>query len=142
MSIQKVDMHNNLKVEIESQVITWTELLVGQIEKFKNCEAHSILNQGKALSEFIGNISHFAEFLTLSSLYLQKSNPNNKYLPIKLHLLAVLKALQVSIKNDDPIATHDLITEELRDNLIEWKITLIPHLNSKTNHTQSLSSEA
>ena len=45
MSIQKVDMHNNLKVEIESQVITWTELLVGQIEKFKNCEAHSILNQ-------------------------------------------------------------------------------------------------
>ena len=130
-------MHNSLKISIEEQVIQWTELLTNKIDSYKLVESSKFLEETNQLNEFIGKISLFVEFLTVSSLYLQKMNPSNKYLPIKLHLLAVLKALQVSVKNKDSIAAHDLITEELRDNLIEWKITLIPHLNSKVNYSVS-----
>jgi hypothetical protein len=49
---------------------------------------------------------------------------------LKLHLLSVLRGLADSVRAGDALAMHDLLTEELRDNLSLWKIQVLPRLRS------------
>lgn len=58
---------------------------------------------------------------------------------IKLHLLSVLRSLVESVRAKDKIAAHDLLTEELRDNLTMWKIKVLPMLRpARQSHSGSI----
>ncbi len=74
----------------------------------------------------------FVVFLKYTNEYMRKTIPDStvreEMLRIKLHLLSVLRALSDHVRAGDRLAVHDLITEELRDNLTLWKINVLPLL--------------
>jgi hypothetical protein len=74
----------------------------------------------------------FVVFLKYTNEYMRKTIPDSavreEMLRIKLHLLSVLRALSDHVRTKDRLAVHDLITEELRDNLTLWKINVLPLL--------------
>jgi len=74
----------------------------------------------------------FVVFAKYCGDYLRRTPQNEavreEMLKIKLHLLSVLRSLVDSIKAKDRAAAHDLLTEELRDNLTLWKIKILPLL--------------
>ncbi len=74
-------------------------------------------------------------FLKYAGDYLRRALPEDpireEMLRIKLHLLSVLRSLVEAVRARDAAVVHDLLTEELRDNLIQWKITILPLVRSK-----------
>jgi hypothetical protein len=85
----------------------------------------------------VGNVRKMVVFLKYSSQYMRKILPSEglreEILRIKLHLLSVLRALSDQLKLNDRNAVHDLITEELRDNLTLWKINVLPLLRPRVS---------
>jgi hypothetical protein len=123
MEQQNLNQQQKLLYEIEVNLIEWSDNIIKSIDFFKTVNP----NENHELLEIILNqIGSFSEFLTLTAHYLQKLYPQTDFLPLKLHLLSILKALKSSVQAEDFIAVHDLITEELRDNLTKWKITILP----------------
>ncbi|MBY0516222.1 MAG: hypothetical protein K2P81_04900 [Bacteriovoracaceae bacterium] len=90
-----------------------------------------------AVIGLIDDTRKFVVFLKYANEYMQKtigrSSIQEEMLRIKLHLLSVLRALSDYVKLNDKLAIHDLITEELRDNLTMWKINVIPLLRIQRN---------
>lgn len=51
-------------------------------------------------------------------------------LQTNLHLLSILRSLRTAVANKDHFAAHDLITQELKDNLVQWRLKLLPLIQS------------
>lgn len=85
-----------------------------------------------ALTAIIDQTRKFVVFLKYTNEYMRKTVSDSlvreEMLRIKLHLLSVLRALADHLRLGDRLAVHDLITEELRDNLTLWKINVLPLL--------------
>lgn len=85
-----------------------------------------------SLAETIDQTRKFIVFLRYTNEYMRKTLPDSlvreEMLRIKLHLLSILRALSDHVRAGDRLAVHDLITEELRDNLTLWKINVLPLL--------------
>lgn len=85
-----------------------------------------------SLSAIVDQTRKFVVFLKYTNEYMRKTIPDSvvreEMLRIKLHLLSVLRALSDHVRTGDRLAVHDLITEELRDNLTLWKINVLPLL--------------
>ncbi len=90
------------------------------------------------LMTLIDETRKFILFLKYSNEYMRKALvqaiAREEMLRIKLHLLSVLRALSDHVKHKDYYAIHDLITEELRDNLVMWKINVMPLLRPARGH--------
>ncbi len=90
------------------------------------------------LMTLIDETRKFILFLKYSNEYMRKALvqtiAKEEILRIKLHLLSVLRALSDHVKLKDYYAIHDLITEELRDNLVMWKINVMPLLRPARAH--------
>lgn len=84
----------------------------------------------KQLSRITSDIGQFVEVTTLSAKLLMKKKKFE--LPaIKeshIHLLFVMKAVNQAQLKQDAVVLDDLIKYELKDNLTQWKIDLIPQL--------------
>lgn len=83
------------------------------------------------LACIIENIDVFLH--TMNSIYqgLNKSNEYIESLPIKelqIHLLSVMKGIHASHQKQDHIMLTDLLEYELKDNLTQWKILIVPTL--------------
>lgn len=52
---------------------------------------------------------------------------------LKIHLLSVIKAIFVAKQKNDKIMLCDLIEYELKDNLTQWKINIIPKAKESVN---------
>lgn len=52
---------------------------------------------------------------------------------LKIHLLSVIKAIFLARQKDDKIMLCDLIEYELKDNLTQWKINIIPKAKKSVN---------
>lgn len=95
----------------------------------------------KLLNEYDSdNISRFVE---VSSLLSQALLPKGHVLreAIKeqhIGLLSVLKALAKAMENQDILAQEELINYELRDNLTQWKINLLPQLKIAQRESHSI----
>ena len=91
-----------------------------------------------SISAVIDQTRKFVVFLKYTNEYLRKTIQNStvreEMLRIKLHLLSVLRALSDHVRAGDRLAVHDLITEELRDNLTLWKINVLPLLRPLRTH--------
>jgi hypothetical protein len=81
------------------------------------------------------NLTQFIELTTLTSrmITLKKSMTFNEVKNSHIHLLFVLKGInQAQLKNDEMIL-EDLIKYELKDNLTQWKINIIPTIKRMLN---------
>jgi len=120
----------------EMTVLIHTTLSETVSELSRDIEALKVtppLNLSDAsLSAIIDQTRKFVVFLKYTNEYMRKTLPDSvvreEMLRIKLHLLSVLRALSDHVRNGDRLAVHDLITEELRDNLTLWKINVLPLL--------------
>jgi hypothetical protein len=82
----------------------------------------------------ISETHHLVVFLKHAGDYLRRgagdASLREEMVRLKLHLLSVLRGLADSVRAGDALAMHDLLTEELRDNLSLWKIQVLPRLRS------------
>jgi hypothetical protein len=87
------------------------------------------------LSRLSSDITNFVELTTLLSKIL--TTKKNITLPeIKtshIHLLFILKGINQAQQKNDSLVLEDLIKHELKDNLTQWKIDLIPSIKRQLN---------
>ena len=84
----------------------------------------------KKIIKLTSDIGQFVELTTLLSKLITK-NTNQTIQGIKeshIHLLFLLKAMNQAQLKQDYIALEELIKYELKDNLTQWKINLIPQI--------------
>ena len=105
-------------------------------------EISSILeNQSKAIShqrslELTMLSLKLSQFVELTSLLTRYMLRDHEQLKIKIkenhiQLLYLMKAVHQAFSAGDEIAMEELINYELRDNLTQWKIDLLPQLKMK-----------
>ncbi len=56
-----------------------------------------------------------------SPLYIQAMN-------LQIHLLSTFKYIQVAYKKNDTIMLQDLLINDLKDNLLQWKVNIMPYM--------------
>jgi hypothetical protein len=82
------------------------------------------------IAALTGNISQFVEITTLLSRAVMKKK--QKSLPLikesHLQLLYIVKAMNQAMLKQDDLVLEELIKYELKDNLTQWKIDLIPQI--------------
>lgn len=80
------------------------------------------------LADLTTDISKFVEITTLLSCLLMSKKKINipEIKQSHIHLLFVLKGLNQAQQKMDSMVLEDLIKYELKDNLTQWKIDLIP----------------
>ena len=87
------------------------------------------------LIKLTGDLSKFVELTTLLSKIVL-SRKNLAISGIKdshIHLLFIVKAMNQTQLKQDIIALEELIKYELKDNLTQWKIDLIPQIKKILN---------
>lgn len=84
----------------------------------------SELEKNRQLGILTTNISSFVEISTLSAKYNRLNSIDFKENHISL--LFIVKAINHAVMKSDWIALEELIKYELKDNLTQWKINLIP----------------
>lgn len=97
--------------------------------------------------EFGYSLSKLAKIIDAIDLLLQsmnhlvqelKSNIDFTYTPLKelqIHLLSVLRAISNAKSSEDYIMLTDLLEYELKDNLTQWKIIILPILKKEIFQT-------
>lgn len=89
----------------------------------------------RKISRLTTNISQFVELTTLMSKTLQ-AKKNITVPGIKeshIHLLFIMKGMNQAQLKQDYMALEELIKYELKDNLTQWKIDLIPQTRKLLN---------
>ena len=82
------------------------------------------LERNRQLGILTTNISSFVEISTLAIKY--KGLSSSEFRDCHVSLLFIIKAINSSFLKSDWIALEELIKYELKDNLTQWKINLIP----------------
>jgi hypothetical protein len=112
------------------------DLLLERIESISafTIEKDYLWNQDAAL--LTTNISAFVEITTLLSKNLMTKDPMamTRIKDSHVHLLSILKGMNVAQSKSDTVVLEDLIKYELKDNLTQWKIDLIPLTKSHLNN--------
>ncbi len=104
--------------------------LSGRLEKLRLAgatttpEAEDVITETHRLVVFL---KHAGDYLRRG---LASEQLREEMVRLKLHLLSVLRGLSEAVRAGDALAMHDLLTEELRDNLSLWKIQVLPRLRS------------
>jgi hypothetical protein len=80
------------------------------------------------LSGLSSDISKFVEVTTLLSQVIQtrKKSSLPEIKQSHIHLLFIIKGINQAQQKQDALVLEDLIKYELKDNLTQWKIDLIP----------------
>ncbi len=128
MTTQSVSMTDN--VLLESAVLSQDLLnnILLQIVEFDQFVTSVEFHRNQHLAQLTKDISQFVELTTLLAKMLNVKK-NIQVPQIKnshIHLLFVLKGIIQSQQKQDLVVLEDLIKYELKDNLTQWKIDLIP----------------
>jgi len=118
----------NLALELLNDIFNQINTL-----EIKSDEHRHFSNQH--LTKLSLDITQFVELTTLTSrmITLKKNITLNVVKDSHIHLLFVLKGInQAQLKNDELIL-EDLIKYELKDNLTQWKINIIPTIKRMLN---------
>lgn len=86
----------------------------------------SDLERNRQLGILSTSISSFVEISTLAAKYAKVLNSDLK--DTHVSLLFIMKAINNAFLKSDWDALEELIKYELKDNLTQWKINLIPQL--------------
>ena len=85
----------------------------------------------KSLSQVIDAVDTFISTISYAVKSIKVQGDDISELPIKelqIHLLSILKAIHNAHNLNDSIMLTDLLEYELKDNLTQWKILIIPVL--------------
>lgn len=102
--------------------------IIAQINAIETFSQDKEYHLNLQLSELSTDITRFVELTTLLS-HILTSKKKITVPEIKqshIHLLFVLKGINQAQQKHDSIVLEDLIKYELKDNLTQWKIDLIP----------------
>lgn len=118
----------NLALELVSDILNQIEILEfspDQRAHFTNIE----------LTKISLKITQFVELTTLISKFvaIKKNMAVNEIKNSHIHLLFVLKGINQSQLKRDDLVLEDLIKYELKDNLTQWKINIIPTIKRILN---------
>lgn len=86
-------------------------------------------------SKLTSDVGQFVELTTLLSktIMVKKKTTIPGIKTSHIHLLYVMKAINQAQLNKDYVALEDLIKYELKDNLTQWKIDLLPQIKKVLN---------
>ena len=84
----------------------------------------------KKVTKLTSDLSMFVELTTLLSktMMVRKQQTISEIKNSHIHLLFIVKAMNQSQLKQDYVALEELIKYELKDNLTQWKIDLIPQI--------------
>jgi hypothetical protein len=114
-------------ISITQSLLRDVLLKIDSMEDF-TVEREFHLNQ--QIMDLTLSISSFVEVTTLLSKFLLRSQ-NQSIAGIKdshIHLLSIMKGVQQAQSKLDHVALEDLIKYELKDNLTQWNIDLLPQI--------------
>lgn len=105
------------------------------IQVFGDCFEKNELQRNILSTRLTSDISRFVELTTLLSKRIVLTHPRllKEIKDSHIHLLFILKGMNQSQTKYDYIALEELIKYELKDNLTQWKIHLIPKLKMILN---------
>lgn len=110
--------------------ITLVEEIINIISQWilahSDFSAMSDLERNRQLGILTTNISSFVEISTLAAKYAKMTDPELKTSHVSL--LFIIKAINNAFIKSDWVALEELIKYELKDNLTQWKINLIPQI--------------
>lgn len=89
----------------------------------------------RKVSKLTQDIGQFVELTTLLSktIMARKQQTIKGIKESHIHLLFILKAMNQAQTKQDLVALEELIKYELKDNLTQWKIDLIPQIKKALN---------
>jgi hypothetical protein len=84
----------------------------------------------RMVSDLTADIVQFVELTTLvqRALSMQNVEVLQGAKESHVHLLFIIKGMNQACQKEDALALEDLIKYELKDNLTQWKIDLIPRV--------------
>ncbi len=105
------------------------------IQTMNQFEGHSEYHRNNDIMKLTRQVSQFVELTTLLSKAVMqfKKKTMNDFKSSHIHLLFVMKAMNQAQLKGDSVALEELIKYELKDNLTQWKIDLIPQTKRLLN---------
>ncbi len=121
-----------------TSVLLAQDLLIDILSHITLLESHAdpqLLTWNRMAIKITSDISTFVELTTLTSKLMSKKGyaalPEIK--ESHIHLLFILKGVSQATQKQDIIVLGELLKYELKDNLTQWKIDLIPQLKRLLN---------
>lgn len=119
-------------VQLSQEYLNQTLSRLHQLPSLQDAKAHNINQLVTALTMDVGT---FVEITTLITRMVQRryqySIAGAK--ESHIHLLFIMKGINQAQQKGDLLALEDLIKYELKDNLTQWKIDLIPQVKRQLN---------
>jgi hypothetical protein len=109
--------------------------IIAQINSIETFIPEKEFHWNQQLMTMSSDITNFVEVTTLISkiLTVKKKITMPAIKQSHIHLLFVLKGINQAQQKHDSLVLEDLIKYELKDNLTQWKIDLIPHIKRQLN---------
>ena len=138
MSGMTVEAFKEFDVILTDTIVIGQDLLNDIIHQINNIESFSSDKEyfrNVQLSSMSADITKFVELTTLLSKILVTKKKINvpEIKQSHIHLLFVLKGITQAQQKHDSEVLEDLIKYELKDNLTQWKIDLIPQIKRLLN---------
>ena len=109
--------------------------IILDIQTFGEFTADREFYWNKKLTKLTNDVSQFVELTTLLSktIMIRKGQTIDEIKQSHISLLFIMKALNQAQMKQDYLALEELIKYELKDNLTQWKIDLIPQTKKLLN---------
>lgn len=109
--------------------------IILDIQTFGEFTAEREFFWNRKLAKLTSDVSQFVELTTLLSkvIMARKGQSIHEIKESHIHLLFIMKAMNQAQLKQDYLALEDLIKYELKDNLTQWKIDLIPQTKKLLN---------
>ena len=138
MSGMTVEAFKEFDVILTDTIVIGQDLLNDIIQQINYIESFSSDKEyfrNLQLSSMSADITKFVELTTLLSKILVTKKKINvpEIKQSHIHLLFVLKGINQAQQKHDSVVLEDLIKYELKDNLTQWKIDLIPQIKRLLN---------
>jgi len=138
MSGMTVEAFKEFDVILTDTIVIGQDLLNDIIQQINNIESFSRDKEyfrNIQLSSMSADITKFVELTTLLSKILVTKKKINvpEIKQSHIHLLFVLKGINQAQQKHDSEVLEDLIKYELKDNLTQWKIDIIPLIKRQLN---------
>jgi hypothetical protein len=138
MSGMTVEAFKEFDVILTDTIVIGQDLLNDIIQQINNIESFSSDKEyfrNIQLSSMSADITKFVELTTLLSKILVTKKKINvpEIKQSHIHLLFVLKGINQAQQKHDSEVLEDLIKYELKDNLTQWKIDIIPLIKRQLN---------
>lgn len=119
-------------VQLSQEFLNQTLVRLHHLPELQEEKVHNI---NQTVSSITMDVGTFVEITTLITRMVQKryqqTIPGAK--ESHIHLLFIMKGINQAQQKGDLVALEDLIKYELKDNLTQWKIDLIPQVKRLLN---------